>query len=298
MEKFSLPIAYKKSLITLIQARHSVRTFQPFPVPERNKEVLMEAMQAVSSDGQRFAWFEQSPGDILVERLGTYGVIKGAHIFLVGVLPRGGKEDRETAVQFGWRFEQVILKATELGLGTCWLGGTFNPRTFARDIGLQSDEQIVMVSPLGFAADSKHFIDDVSAQVAHSSSRLPWDSLFFTNYLKCALTEKEAGGFAQPLEMVRLAPSAVNTQPWRVMCDERGFHFYGMDIRYYGIKRIDFLRNNDMGIAMSHFALSCNELGLPGKWNCLEKPKHYEKLTYFTSWILPEDASATNTNNG
>ena len=193
---------------------------------------------------------------------------------------KGGKNDQETAVQFGYRFEQVILKATELGLGTCWLGGTFNPATYANEINLQRDEQIVMVSPVGFAKDSKHFVDEVFVQAADSRSRLPWDAIYFTSYLEEPLSEQDAGEYAQPLEMVRLAPSAVNTQPWRVVKDARGFHFYGADIRYYGIKKIDFLRNNDMGIAMSHFALSCRELELAGKWVQIEKIKQYEKLTY------------------
>jgi len=285
MQNLSLAISYTKPIPTLIQARHSVRTYQPFPIKEEDKNTLIESMETVSGDGQRFAWFERPPGDILVERLGTYGVIKGANTFLVGVLPKGAKKSQEAAVQFGWNFEQVILKATELGLGTCWLGGTFNPRTYAGDINLQSDEEIVMVSPVGFAADSKHFIDEVSTQVADSRSRLPWESLFFEAYPQHPLTRKDAGAYEQVLEMVRLAPSAVNTQPWRVMRDAHGFHFYGLDVRYYGIKRIDFLRNNDMGIAMAHFALTCRNLKLDGAWQKLDRIKNYDKLTYFASWI-------------
>jgi len=285
MTLFDACIKYEKPIPSLIRARHSVRTYQPFPIPEDEKNVLIEALQAVSTDGQRFAWFERPPGDTLVERLGTYGVIKGAHTFIVGVLPRGAKKDIDTAVQFGFHFEQVILKATELGLGTCWLGGTFNPRTYAKDINLKRKEQIVMVSPVGFAEDSKHFISDVSAQVANSSSRLPWDSLFFTTYPDRPLTKTDAGTCAQALEMVRLAPSAVNNQPWRVIQDARGFHFYGLDVRYYGIKRIDFLRNNDMGIALLHFTLACHEKQLAGEWQTIDTINEYKDLTYFASWI-------------
>ena len=285
MDMFNLLITYQKPILPIIRARHSVRTYQPFPVPEKDKAILLETMQNVSGDGQRFAWFERPPGDTLVERLGTYGVIKGTHTFLVGVLPKGARESKEAATQFGWRFEQVILKATELGLGTCWLGGTFNPNIFAGDINLQKDEEIVIVSPVGFAADSKHFINEVTIQVADSSSRLPWDSIFFSRYLEKPLSEEEAGEYAEPLEMVRLAPSAVNTQPWRVIFDERGFHFYGMELRYYGIKKIDFLRNNDMGIAMLHFALSCRGLNLAGEWKRIENPRMHEKLVYFGTWI-------------
>jgi nitroreductase len=66
--------------------------------------------------------------------------------------------------------------------------------------------------------------------------------------------------------MVRLAPSAVNSQPWRVVMDGRSFHFYAAPTRYYIFGKSDFLRSNDLGIAMAHFALACRELGLDGKW--------------------------------
>ena len=114
---------------------------------------------------------------------------------------------------------------------------------------------------------------------------LPWDKLFFSEDFSHPLDEKEAGIYHEVLEMVRLAPSAVNTQPWRIIKDDRGFHFFGEETRYYRIKRVDFLRNNDIGIAMSHFDLTCRELNLQGKWEQLDIANSQDNLTYITSWI-------------
>lgn len=63
------------------------------------------------------------------------------------------------------------------------------------------------------------------------------------------------------LELVRLAPSAVNGQPWRVVrCGDR-VHFYekrgrGMASDTWDIQKID------MGIALCHFELGAVESGL------------------------------------
>ena len=51
------------------------------------------------------------------------------------------------------------------------------------------------------------------------------------------------------LETVRLAPSAANRQPWRVVCTADGVHFYkkgsrGMDAGGWDIQKVD------MGIAL------------------------------------------------
>ena len=60
------------------------------------------------------------------EKLGTYGIIKGASMYVGVTIPK-----EEYALEaLGYEFEQLVLYATSLGLGTCWLGGTFNRSAF------------------------------------------------------------------------------------------------------------------------------------------------------------------------
>lgn len=52
------------------------------------------------------------------EKLGTYGVIKGAQDFIAASVGKG-----ELSLEaLGYTFEELILYVTSLGLGTCWLG--------------------------------------------------------------------------------------------------------------------------------------------------------------------------------
>lgn len=50
----------------------------------------------------------------------------------------------------GYVFEKIVLYITSLGLGTCWLGGSFNKADFEKAITLEEDEFIPVISPMGY----------------------------------------------------------------------------------------------------------------------------------------------------
>ena len=261
-----ITIEYKQSVLSTIKQRKSTRTYEQKAISAEDRETLQADLNALSNDKFRFVWFERKSGSGLAERIDTYGVIKGAQVFIVGILNKDAVCHIDAAVQFGYDFEQIILKATELGFGTCWLGGTFIAATFAKGIELKLNEKIVMLSPVGIPAKKKHLISKITSKSANSSTRRPWRELFFDNEITTFLSEEAAGKYADALEMVRLAPSAVNSQPWRVIRSKSGFRFYASSTNYFAPRRGEFLRYNDMGIAMAHFELACQELGLDGKW--------------------------------
>ena len=197
--------------------------------------------------------------------LGTYGVIRGAPLYLAGVVRQGFRDMED----LGYAMEKNILKATALGLGTCWLGGTFRKAGFARRVALGEDERLPAVSPLGYPAENRSLVERAFRFIASSDRRKPWESLFFLGDFETVLTEAEASLLAPALEAVRLGPSASNRQPWRVLKErERDvFHFYLE--RTPGYDRMTTpvsLQEVDMGIAFCHFDLSAGERGWKGKW--------------------------------
>ena len=48
--------------------------------------------------------------------------------------------DDNSALSAGYRFEQVVLEATRLGLGTCWVGGTFRKSAFNSHVSWPAGE--------------------------------------------------------------------------------------------------------------------------------------------------------------
>jgi nitroreductase len=203
-----------------------------------------------------------------LRQLGTYGFIKGATGYLVGAT-RDGEEKLE---DFGFLMEKLVLFATDLDLGTCWLGGTYTKSSFADRINAQADELIPAVTPVGYCAPTRRPVDRLIRNRAGSDRRLPVDRLFFDQQWSTPLPLTGAGEWATPLEMVRLAPSASNRQPWRIVRGEAGWHFYLRRTPGYRdsmLNRIftqSDLQRVDIGIAMCHFELSARELGLAGEW--------------------------------
>ncbi len=202
-------------------------------------------------------------------RLGTYGMIRGARTFLAGAVHSADRALED----FGYLLELLVLKATDLGLGTCWLGGTFDRSAFARAIGLEKGELLPAVSPVGLSAERRDLLEQVIRFGAGSARRRPWAVLFFDGRWGQPLGAQEAGAYAEPLEALRLAPSASNRQPWRILRKERGgpFHLFLRRTPGYGLAAGSDLQRLDMGIAMAHFDLAAAEAGLRGVWTQLEE---------------------------
>lgn len=275
----------------VIKKRISWRSYKPIPLAQDTRTQLLERFSRdIDSpfEGKvRFELIETLEIESHEKRkLGTYGFIKGATNFIIGVMEKS-KYDLEN---LGFRMEQLILYATELGLSTCWVGGTFRRKNFTKQMKIKENEQIPAISPVGYAAKNS-FIDKLIKWGARSKSRYPWQTLFFEQDGWTPLLKKNAGNFALPLEMVRIAPSASNKQPWRIVkeANENNFHFFVFRTKRKGIRpRIgipDFPRL-DMGIATCHFHLVNQELGFKGEWK-FNQPKlsNPSEFHYVISWF-------------
>ncbi len=276
------------SMIELMKIRTSSRGYDKRPLePEKRKQI--EDQLSSNKKGpfgstvrfQLFGFTEGEPGQ--TENLATYGVIKGTPLFIVGAVMSTDKAMED----YGYCMEKNILVATSLGLGTCWLGGFFKRSAFARRIGLTAHEVIPAVSPLGYATEKKTLTDSLFKFLARSKTRKPWEKLFYSNDFNTSLIKSDVKRYATCLEAVRLAPSASNQQPWRILREEGNntFHFYLRRAKMYAkaIKRID-LQKVDMGIAMCHFELAARELGLKGNWQQQGNQTNRENREYIVSW--------------
>jgi nitroreductase len=261
-------------MLDAIRQRRSCRTFDPHPLEPRVaaavEELIRSPLTGPFGGVVRFRLLRadrRSAGRQM--RLGTYGFVQGAPAYLAGAVARG-KHDLE---DYGWCMERVVIGLTAMGLGTCWLGGSFRRTAFARAVDLAEGELQPAVSPVGLPAGRKGPIDILASAVSGSRGRRRWEDLFLVD-------RAAAGPWAECLEAVRLAPSAVNGQPWRVASDPAMtvFHFYRVQAAGRSLHRVD------MGIAMCHFQLAARELGLRGSWRVLDGAPERTGLAYLVSW--------------
>jgi len=149
-----------------------------------------------------------------------------------------------------------------VGVGTVWLGGTMNRSAFEQAMELEEDEAMPCASPLGYTAEKMSVREVMMRKAVKADERLDFEELFFDGSFDKPLSREKAGELALPLEMVRLAPSAVNRQPWRVIVTEKAAHFYLKRSKGFGHGEKLDMQKIDMGIALCHFALTAKEAGL------------------------------------
>ena len=104
-----------------------------------------------------------------------------------------------------------------------------------------------------------------------ADKREPFETLFFNGGVDKPLVPEQAGALAQPLELVRWAPSAVNKQPWRVVLKENAAHFYLKHTKGFVSEAVGDMQKIDLGIALCHFALTAEENGLNIQF-CISDP--------------------------
>lgn len=270
-------------IVETIKKRCSVRTYQDKELEPDVREMLQSYMDNLENPfGMQVKKYIidkklASEG----EKLGTYGVIKGASTFMGISVP-----DKDLAhVAAGYEFENLILEATALGLGTVWLAATFNREGFASAMGVPKNELFPAISPVGYPAAKRSLTESLMRTAMRSSSRKEWNTLFYLDNFQTPLHKDESGDYAEPLEMLRLTPSDKNTQPWRVLKASNSYHFF---VTYKsGISRgEEIIKRVDAGIALSHFHQTVLELGLKGCFKQTE-PENIElpqNTYYITSW--------------
>ncbi len=234
--------------------RISVRQYGDAPNAEERQRLTVLA-SAMGGEGIRFALFEATPK--------LYSSIIARNIknvsYVVAII---GTKDAQLA-RVGYKGEAFVLECTAMGLGTCWMAGTFNQKEAKALCGLQEGEVLMGISPIGHPLTPFTDIPDadrkrkplekiVTAQKGSSLADMePWQN----TALKCA----------------RIAPSALNMQPWR-------FAFAKGHICMVAAGLFSANADVDLGIAMLHIDLGAASAGVRGVWTQDKTVWIYSKL--------------------
>lgn len=262
----------------LVHSRKSVRSYDGQPLRESDLKKLSAYIRKIDN-----------PYGIPVEfRLldaKEHGlsspVITGENLYIGAKLRRAPHMEEA----FGYAFEQMVLYAQSLGIGTVWIAGTMNRSIFERAMELSGDEVMPCVSPLGYPAKKPSLRDAMMRKGIRADSRRAFESMFFDGSLDSPLMQASAGRLLEPLEAVRRAPSAVNKQPWRVIITRNEAHFYLKHGKGFTAGEAFSVQKIDMGIALCHFFLTATEKGL-NLCFCINDPgiEVQEDMEYIASY--------------
>lgn len=269
------------NLLAAMQSRVSTRTFNGEPLSDKDLKALESFLQEPG--------LIEMPDFLLPVRItlhtgrgakmGTMGLIASAAGFLVPAVQKAPFAMESV----GYCLERAILQATSLGIGSCWIGGVFS-RARANEVAKVVGAEIVpVIAALGYPANQRSLADRIVTGAAQSRVRKPMSEIFFSSrtivYGGAALNgngvpaDTPASPWDTILEMVRIAPSASNKQPWRIMQvseASRFIFFMEENYRYNNSLGDVHLQNIDMGIAMCHFDTAAEAFGVAGTWQPLE----------------------------
>ncbi|MDD7183359.1 nitroreductase family protein [Peptostreptococcus porci] len=270
-----------------IKKRVSTRSFEEKALTDEDKNNLMDFNRTLTNPfgiDVHVQHIRKNTGEKNIQ-LGTYGTIKGARDFLAITV----KDEPFAMEAVGYQFENLILYATHMNLGTVWLAATFSRKDFEKVMDISSDDLFPCICPIGYPSEKRSIIEKFTRASLGSKNRKPWETLFYLEGFNNPMSKNDAGDYELALEMLRLAPSATNAQPWAVVKEGNKFHFF---CNYKNSINDDMkkIKHLDLGISLSHFHQTAMSNGLRGRFEMQEI--HFqvsEHMHYVISYIMEKE---------
>lgn len=162
----------------------------------------------------------------------------------------------------GFMFERVVLELTTMGIGTCWIGAPFNRKMIKDIINIKDDHIPVCIIALGEPED---FYSMYRSNV----------NQFKRENIEKLIVKGETEEIKEALECARLAPSGINSQPWRFIVEEDSIHLMCIKRKNMLTKALyEKMNLIDIGIAMNHLEIGLRKNGF--KFDISEKNNKYD----------------------
>ena len=222
--------------MTLFEAakiRISRRAYIPELLSDEKKSALQKIIDGICErSGLRIILMEN--GEDCFSLMKSYGMFSGVKSYFALA---GRADDERLHEKVGYYGEELVLEATRLGLGTCWVAGSYDKAS--TDIGLADGEALVCVISVGEIKEAENlkekFISGIIKTKRKSASQMSKN------------LDSSPEWFKKGMDCVVNAPSARNMQPvvFEYTPDGVGTELLGS----YSVNRID------LGIAEYHFEL-------------------------------------------
>ena len=223
------------------ERRISCRAYEDRPVEKDILDMLQACIEELNAEsGLHFQLFASDQPTIKMSAAMFSGPVSSYAALVGGDTP-------EDAEKVGYYGQQLVLYATQLGLGTCWVAGTYDHESIAPV--LNKGEKVWDVIPLGYAAEKM----PIKQKMIRSSIRA-------RSRKRDSFLEGEPNAPAwvwAGIEAIMKGPSAVNQQPVNILWQD------GKAIAKL-IKTGHGLEYNDLGIAKKQFEVGAAHAGVKG----------------------------------
>lgn len=205
-----------------LKARHSVRAFEPRQIDRQTADELQKEVDTLNSrlpQGVRFSLIFENNRPFKGFRR-SYGMFHNARNYLVVTISEITDPDTlfKAKEEAGYYAQHFVMKCLSLGIGSCFVGGTFDPGECQLESDIKAEIPFVVV--FGYPAENKStLIARISHSLSHLKKRMPESFLQNGDYERACRTYPR---LPEALQAVACAPSAMNKQPVRVTVSADG----------------------------------------------------------------------------
>jgi nitroreductase len=223
-----------------IEVRCSRRTYIDKPIDKEKVIILENLIGDINNEGDLHLQLVLNDGKAFQGIRKSYGLFKGVQNYIALV----GKEVELFREKVGYYGERIVLEATRLGLGTCWVGGSFDKKSC--DCNVEEGEILIAVIAIGNIPVEHTLKEKIILKAVHGKSKAVTEMY--------EADEEIPSWFKDGMKAVQKAPSAMNKQPVK-------FYYKNSIVtaNVYGGKDYQEI---DLGITKLHFEIGARG----GKW--------------------------------
>lgn len=222
------------SLHEAIFQRVSRRQYLSVAIEPEKVDILRSIIGKYNRESGLSMQFIEDGGDAFNGLNKSYGMFGGVRSIIV---LKGDKEDVDLEEKSGYYGERIVLEATRMQLGTCWVGASFDKKSPVFD--MTGNEKRICVIPVGNVPPEKTAKERFIRRMSHGKTKPP--EHFYT------ADAAPPAWFTDGIKAVQVAPSAVNRQKYKFSYKNGEVKVFTQDTSQFAMV--------DLGIAKAHFEI-------------------------------------------
>jgi len=133
----------------VLEKRRSIRKYKDVPVPKGDILKILDTARIAPSAGHRQPWhFVVVENKETIKKLAKNEWAAEAPVMIVGLADQAASPNW-CRNDLGIALEHIVLAATNLGLGTCWMGQTGREELIKGLLDIPDNFEVIAVIPIG-----------------------------------------------------------------------------------------------------------------------------------------------------
>lgn len=233
-----------KHLLDAIKKRESRRDYLRFPIEKEKVAKLNELIESFNDKNNFTIKLVVEDDELFKSFISSYGLLNGVRNYFALICK---KNDYRIMEMLGYYGQLLVLEATNMGLSTCWVGGTYDKAKAKSSLNVKDDEELTAIIVVGYSREDKGLKEKITKTLTKRKTK-DVKEMYYTN-------EVVPENFINGIRAVQKAPSAMNKQPV--------YFTYNQGKVIARVNGNNIFNALDLGIALLHFKIGSQT---PNDW--------------------------------